>query len=70
MLNEYKFNIVGGGFHCKLILDLKEVKSIRRTCFWGRGWWYSFITKDGVHGDIHVKEQIDVIKLFEEYNGM
>lgn len=61
--------IRGQGFHCKLVLDLKEVKSIRRLCFWNRGWWYSCDTHDGNKIDVHVKESIDLLKLFEEYDG-
>jgi len=61
--------ISGGGFHCKILLDLKEVRSIRRHAFWNNGWWYTCTKHDNSIVDIHVHEKIDVIALFEGLNG-
>ncbi len=60
--------IWGQGFHCTLILDLAEVKSVQRFCFWSRGWWYGVNLLDNRSIDIHVKEEIDLVKVFKEYN--
>lgn len=64
--NAEKFIISGGGFHCKISIDLNKVKSIKRCAFWHSGWWYSCEYFNGKQVDIHVRESIDVIKLFEE----
>jgi len=61
-------NIVNGsGFHCKLSINLKEIRSIRRCAFWGGGWWYSCESCDAKTFDIHVKSEVDLIKLFKEF---
>lgn len=63
-----RYILHGHGFHCQVVLDLKEVKSIRRCAFWGKGWWYTCTLNDGRQTDIHVREEVDVLKLFEELN--
>lgn len=60
------YTVRGGGFHCTLFLNLREVESIQRTAFWRSGWWYAYKRRDGSCGDIHIKEDIDVLGLFEE----
>lgn len=60
-----QYIIRGSGFHCRLILDLTEVRSIRRTAYWNGGWWFDYNTSS-TSGSIHVKESIDVLGLFDE----
>ncbi len=63
-----RYKIRGGGFHTQICVDLKEVRSIQRTSFWNKGWWYKCTFNNGTSVDIHVRETIDVLKLFEELN--
>lgn len=64
-----KYIVEGLGFHCRAILDLREVESIKRLAFWGRGYWYDYKKYDGIEGCIHVKENVNVLQLFEELKG-
>lgn len=64
-----KYTIRGGGFHCTIFLDLREVESIQRTAFWRNGWWFSYKRRDGSTDDIHVREDVDVLRLFRELKG-
>lgn len=61
--------IRGGGFHCRVVLDLRQVKSISRSAFWKGGWWYTAKLLDGTETPIHVREDIDVMGLLEQYGG-
>ena len=66
MNEEDKDVISGSGFHCRINIDLKKVKSIQRCAFWNRGWWYSCEYHTAERFDIHVRDGIDLVKLFKE----